>query len=90
MQRILLSLFLFFSPSLFADESSDSSAEKTKWNVSSDENYSQEITIDTNQTTWSNVSVSADGQTLVFDMLGDIYSMPCVRAVASPPPMATE
>jgi imidazolonepropionase-like amidohydrolase/Tol biopolymer transport system component len=75
MQRILLSLFLFFSPSLFADESSDSSAEKTKWNVSSDENYSQEITIDTNQTTWSNVSVSADGQTLVFDMLGDIYSV---------------
>jgi dipeptidyl aminopeptidase/acylaminoacyl peptidase len=32
--------------------------------------------IDTQETTRSNVSVSPDGRTLVFDMLGDIYSVP--------------
>ncbi len=75
MQRLLLSLLLFTSPILFADESSDGSEEKAKWDVSSDQYHTSEISIDTTETTWSNVSVSPDGQTLVFDMLGDIYSV---------------
>ncbi len=75
MHRILLSLLLFTSPGLFADESADGSEEKPKWNVSSDQYHTREITIDTTETTWSNVTVSPDGKTLVFDMLGDIYSV---------------
>ena len=75
LQRILLSLFLFISPYVFAEESTDGSEEKTKWDVSSDQYHTQEITIDTTSTTWSNVTVSHDGKTLVFDMLGDIYSV---------------
>lgn len=75
MQRILLILSLFISPQIWADDTSESDEEKPKWDVSSDQYHSQEITIDTTETTWSNVTVSADGKTLVFDMLGDIYSV---------------
>ncbi len=75
MQRLVLSLLLFISPTLFADESVDGSEENTKWNVSSDQYHTAEVTIDTTETTWSNVTVSPDGKTLVFDMLGDIYSV---------------
>ena len=75
MQRILLSILLIISTNLFADESSDESEEKAKWDVSSDQYHTREITIDTTETTWSNVTVSPDGETLVFDMLGDIYSI---------------
>ena len=76
MQRFLLSLFLLISPYVFADESIDGAEEKAKWDVSSDQYHTQELSIDTTTTTWSNVTVSHDGKTLVFDMLGDIYSVP--------------
>jgi len=75
MHRILISLLLIISPNLFAEEPSDANEEKLKWDVSSDQYHTSEITIDTTETTWSNVSVSPDGKTLVFDMLGDIYSV---------------
>lgn len=34
------------------------------------------VAIDTAEMTWSNVDVSPDGETIVFDMLGDIYTVP--------------
>jgi len=83
MQRILLSLFLFISPYVLADKTPDASEEKPKWDVRSDQYHTQEISIDTTSTTWSNVTVSHDGQTLVFDMLGDIYSVPMAGGEAT-------
>jgi len=83
MQRILLSLFLFISPYVLADETPDASEEKAKWDVRSDQYHTQEISINTTSTTWSNVTVSHDGQTLVFDMLGDIYSVPMAGGEAT-------
>lgn len=76
MQRILLILLLLISPCLWADESIDDPEKKSEWDVSSDQYHTREIVIDTTETTWSNVTVSPDGKTLVFDMLGDIYSVP--------------
>ena len=75
MQRLVLSLLLSISPDLFAEESAEDSEESAKWDVSSDQYHTSEVTIDTTETTWSNVTVSPDGKTLVFDMLGDIYSV---------------
>jgi Tol biopolymer transport system component/imidazolonepropionase-like amidohydrolase len=83
MQRILLSLVFAVNMSVFADEPAAGSEEKDKWDVSSVKYHSQEIMIDTTETTWSNVTVSADGKTLVFDMLGDIYSVPIDGGEAS-------
>ncbi len=36
----------------------------------------REIRIETSEGTWMNVDVSPDGQTIAFDMLGDIYTVP--------------
>lgn len=76
MQRTLLTLIFLASLPVFAEEPASDPKEDAKWNVSSDQYHTQEINIDTTQTTWSNVTVSKDGKTLVFDMLGDIYSVP--------------
>jgi len=76
MPRFLFCLFLFFSLGVHAADSLPDNGEKPEWDVSSDEHYTQQVNIDTNETTWSNVSVSPDGKTLVFDMLGDIYAVP--------------
>lgn len=38
-------------------------------------NY-KEVTFSTNEGTWMSLDVSPDGQTIVFDLLGDIYSLP--------------
>ena len=51
--------------------------DKDKWNVSDPEgewNW-KDVEFTTNEGTWMNLDVSPDGQSIVFDMLGDIYSM---------------
>ena len=52
--------------------------EETKWDVANpgkDFNYKTH-SFTTDEGTWMNLDVSPDGQTLVFDMLGDIYTLP--------------
>ena len=36
----------------------------------------RQFTLDTREGTWLSLDVSPDGQTIVFDMLGDLYSIP--------------
>lgn len=69
---VLLSGLLFSFNSLAGEKTED---DKPKWDVSSDQHYTASASIDTTETTWSNVTVSPDGKTLVFDMLGDIYAV---------------
>ena len=64
----------------------DPPAEKAKeeeWDVSNPPGEWQTIVIDTVETTWSNVDVSPDGRTVIFDMLGDIYSVPIAGGEAT-------
>ncbi|MEP7346334.1 MAG: amidohydrolase family protein, partial [Gemmatimonadaceae bacterium] len=42
------------------------------------------IEFDVSESTWSNVDVSPDGRTLLFDVLGDIYTMPITGGSATP------
>ncbi|MCZ6649738.1 MAG: amidohydrolase, partial [Acidobacteria bacterium] len=72
---ILTSLLLWPAPAAFAGEKADDEAEE-KWDVSQPPGPWETITIDTEETTWSSVDVSPDGKTIVFDMLGDIYTVP--------------
>lgn len=42
------------------------------------------ISFDTNEGTWISLDVSPDGKTIVFELLGDIYSIPIAGGEAKP------
>lgn len=50
--------------------------EKEKWDVLNPPGDYKEVEFTTDEGTWMNLDVSPDGQTIIFDMLGDIYSIP--------------
>ena len=43
----------------------------------------KKVTIVTDEGTWMNLDVSHDGKTVVFDLLGDIFSMPVTGGKAT-------
>jgi imidazolonepropionase-like amidohydrolase/Tol biopolymer transport system component len=57
--------------------------EKTKWDVNSIPGDARTITIDTRSGTWMSLDVSPDGETIVFDLLGDIYTLPVAGGEAT-------
>lgn len=62
---------------LFAGAVSGAAPPQEKWQVENPQGATwRTIDIDTTQTTWSDVDVSPDGRTIVFDMLGDLYTLP--------------
>jgi len=54
----------------------------SKWVVDDYKNESTLAKINVNEGTWMTVSVSPDGQTIVFDLLGDIYMIPSTGGMA--------
>jgi len=50
--------------------------EKPKWDVNNNGSPSREVSFTVSEGTWMNLDVSPDGKEIVFDLLGDIYSMP--------------
>ncbi|MBW2938161.1 amidohydrolase family protein [Aureisphaera sp. CAU 1614] len=77
--RILLSLLaLSFTLTIQAQKKKDKKEEPQKWDVANpgdDFNYKPH-SFTTNEGTWMNLDVSPNGQTIAFDLLGDIYTMP--------------
>ncbi|MGL5891281.1 MAG: TolB family protein, partial [Bacteroidia bacterium] len=61
-----------------------SSDKPKKWDVNDPPGEYKEVEFTVNEGTWMNLDVSPDGQTIVFDMLGDIYSMPISGGTAKP------
>src|SRR5262245_30973054 len=55
-----------------------------KWDVAADLGPTQKLAFDTSEGTWMNVDVSPDGKQIVFDLLGDIYTMPIAGSGSSP------
>ena len=43
----------------------------------------RKITFETSEGTWMSIDISPDGKTLLFDMLGDIYSLPSAGGTAT-------
>ncbi|HSL82441.1 MAG TPA: amidohydrolase, partial [Thermoanaerobaculia bacterium] len=56
------------------DEGEDK--DEAKWDVSKPFGPSFTVEIDVTEGTWMSVDVSPDGETLVFDLLGDLYTIP--------------
>lgn len=60
-----------------AGEEGDDEAEKKKpWDVEKAPGPRKKVAIDTDEGTWMSLTLSPDGKTIVFDMLGDLYSIP--------------
>ncbi len=75
--RLLLALVLLCLPqALVAKDATEDDQNEESWDVSSPPGEWRTISIDTTETTWSNVDVSPDGGSIVFDMLGDLYTVP--------------
>lgn len=54
-----------------------------KWDVTAKHGPQTDIEFDTDEGTWIAVDVSPDGKQVVFDLLGDIYTMPITGGNAS-------
>jgi len=57
-------------------------ADDAKWDVTNPPGEKRPIKIDVTEGTWMSLDVSPDGQTIAFDMLGDIYTVPATGGTA--------
>lgn len=67
MKYLLTALILFITTDILYAQ---------KWNVDNPPGPSKKVTITTDEGTWMDLDVSPDGQNIVFDLLGDIYTIP--------------
>jgi imidazolonepropionase-like amidohydrolase/Tol biopolymer transport system component len=59
-------------------------AETPRWDVNAPPGPTREVPIDVTSGTWMSVDVSPDGKEVVFDLLGDLYTMPIGGGEARP------
>ena len=78
---IALSMTALTQPALAGEPNKESDK---KWDVNAPLGDFKDISINVSEGTWMNVDVSPDGKTVVFDLLGDIYSMPIAGGTATP------
>ena len=75
MKKIIISI-LVLSQNIFSLPSDTTSKKPEKWDISTPHGPFKTIEFDTEEGTWISVDVSPDGNNLIFDLLGDIYTMP--------------
>ena len=71
-----LTLFTFLTFLTLSLSAQDKKDEKKKWDVSNPGGPGHDVAFTVNEGTWMNLDLSPDGKEIVFDLLGDIYSMP--------------
>jgi imidazolonepropionase-like amidohydrolase/Tol biopolymer transport system component len=81
MTRFIASLaastILATAPGLALQEAEgEDEAASTEWDVANPPLPTRSIPVNVTEGTWMSLDVSPDGQTIAFDMLGDIYTMP--------------
>lgn len=75
----LFCLLLNFHSALASEESNT-----TRWDLEHPPGPHARQSIDTDEGTWINLDVNPDGTELVFDLLGDIYTLPLTASPAIP------
>ncbi|HQW92458.1 MAG TPA: hypothetical protein PKY28_05130 [Ferruginibacter sp.] len=76
---LVLLVSFFVSGLLIAQEKK----EPKKWDVNNPEGNYKEVNFTVIEGTWMNLDVSPDGSTIIFDLLGDIYTMPATGGIAT-------
>jgi len=54
-----------------------------KWNVNEKRAASKDVDYEVSEGTWMSLDVSPDGRTVIFDLVGDIYTMPVSGGAAT-------
>jgi imidazolonepropionase-like amidohydrolase/Tol biopolymer transport system component len=75
-QTLFLSLALYSLTLPTNLEAQEAKKDPKKWDVSENHGPTREVSFRTTEGTWMNLDVSPDGQEIIFDLLGDIYSIP--------------
>ncbi|MEG3759369.1 amidohydrolase family protein [Pseudoalteromonas carrageenovora] len=79
----MLHTVLALSVSLALGHVNAAEKDEQKWQVDSPKGQFVDAAISVEQGTWMNIDVSPDGKTVVFDLLGDIYTMPMSGGTAT-------
>lgn len=69
-------LLTLIAVSAFLFTNAQDKPDKKKWNVNDPGGPFKEVNFTVNEGTWMNLDVSPDGKDIVFDLLGDIYTIP--------------
>ncbi len=81
MKHFFLLLTLFAASPSFCEDKADK--DKPKWDVNNPPGETTLATINTTKGTWMNLDVNSQGDTITFDLLGDIYTMPITGGKAT-------
>lgn len=83
---VVATLMALPASSALAEKAADTAKkeEKAKWSVNAPQGEFSKAAIDVRSGTWMNVDISPDGKTVVFDLLGDIYTIPVEGGKATP------
>ncbi|MEL0647604.1 amidohydrolase family protein [Pseudoalteromonas agarivorans] len=79
----MLHTVLALSVSLALGHVNAAEKDEQKWQVDSPKGQFVDAAISVEQGTWMNIDVSPDGKIVVFDLLGDIYTMPMSGGTAT-------
>ncbi|CAM3655194.1 amidohydrolase family protein [Roseateles saccharophilus] len=76
MHRLKTLPALLLAAALSAQAQEAVPAKPAPWNVNAPPGVARTASIDVKTGTWMSVDVSPDGKTLIFDLLGDLYTLP--------------
>ena len=68
---------------LVAVHAEEEKEKEAAWDVNAIPGEAREVSIDTREGSWMSVDVSPDGQSIAFDLLGDIYVVPVAGGEAT-------